>query len=97
MVSTAGRLYRVDDRLMVKDQASSDCLAIYEIDGTQPIMPSPEYVDPDSTRIYIDSAKLAGTKKKVWVNLDKSIIMPALMAVIIGGTVLMSILQEGHL
>lgn len=97
MVSVAGRLYRTDDRLMVKDTQSSDCLSIYEIEQTQPTLPSPHYVDPDSTRVYIDSAKLAGTKTKVWASLDTSSILPILLFLIVGGTVLMNFLQEGHL
>ncbi len=97
MVSVASRLYRVDDRLMVKDSQSADSIAIYEIDGTQPIMPSPVYVSPDSTRVYIDSAKLAGTKKRIWAALDTSNIVYILLAIVIGGSVLMTFLQEGHL
>lgn len=97
MVSTAGRLYRTDDWLFVKDGQSSDCLAIYEIEQTQPTLPTPVYIDPDSTRVYIDSAKLAGTKKKVWASLDTSKILPILLVVIIGGPVLMNFFQGGHL
>lgn len=97
MVSVAYRLYRVDDRYMVKDTMSADCLAVYEIEGTQPFGPSPEYVDPDSTRVYIDSAKLAGNKKRIWGSLDTSKIMPILILVIVGGSALMTFLQEGHI
>lgn len=69
MVTIAGRLYRCDDDLFLRDLNTTDCAIIYEIDSTQPIMHRARLVNPDMTRAYIDSAKLSGNKKNIWSSL----------------------------
>lgn len=70
MISMFGRLYNIDDQLMTSDQNSTDCFIIYEINGTQPFLSKPVFVDPNKTRALIDSAKAAGNRKKMWANLS---------------------------
>lgn len=72
MVTVSGRLYRLDDELMVKDVHSDQSAAFYGIDSTQPILPAlaSRPVDPDITRAYIDSAKNAGSTKTIWTTLS---------------------------
>lgn len=72
MVTVAGRLYRLDDDLMVKDVRCDQSAAFYNIDSTQPILPmlASRPVDPDITRAYIDSAKNAGSTKTIWASLS---------------------------
>lgn len=72
MVSVAGRLYRSDDDLMLRDMRSDACMVIYRIDSSQPLMPNARLVDPDETRAYMDSAIRAGNRKKKWIQLDSS-------------------------
>lgn len=93
MVGAAGRLYRVDDGMMLGDIRSSDAIAIYPIDSTQPMTAAGEYVDPDMTKILIDSAKIAGKKKSLWTNLDDVIgtLTKVLIAVVICGAMIMTI------
>lgn len=94
MVSLNGRLYRVDDKIMIKDRRSGDALAVYRIDDTQPLHPDGPLVDPDMTRVLIDSAKLSGNKKKIWASLDDitDSLIKIFIAVIIGGALLMTFL-----
>lgn len=96
MVSVTSRLYRMDDKLMIKDLRTSDAMAFYDIDETQPWMVRPTLVDPDETRALIDSAKLSGSKKSIWANLGGGHIMEYLTAAIIIGALLYGILSMGH-
>ncbi len=66
MVSLFGRLYRLDDDFFIHDRKSNDCFIVYDLNGTQPHMTKPEYIDPNMTRAYIDSAKISGSKKSMW-------------------------------
>ena len=93
MVTIASRLYRTDDSLMVKDSRTDVCMAFYHIDKTQPLGPEPVLVDPDMTKVYIDSAKRAGTKKSIWGTLDTSKVTELLMAVMVVGIVAYSLLK----
>lgn len=87
MVTVAGRLYRCDDELFIKDKNSSDCIIIYPIDSTQPILCQKKLVNPDITRAYIDSAKLSGNKKNIWSNLTSGKSWQILVAVAIIGSI----------
>ena len=85
MISIASRLYRTDDRLMIKDRASDDCYVFYEIDNTQPYLTHDEIVNPDFTKALIDSAKLSGNKTKIWAYLSGSKLWEYLtIAIVIG-------------
>lgn len=95
MVSVASRLYRIDDNVMVKDVKTSNAYIFYEIDQTQPLHILPVILDPDLTRVYIDSAKLAGNKKSIWMNLSGSKLMEYLTFVIAGGAILWGLLSSG--
>lgn len=75
MVSVANKLYRTDDRIQIKDCKSADAVVFYPVDSTQPIMPYPVFIDPDTTIAYMDSAKQSGNKKSIWMNLTPSHLM----------------------
>lgn len=94
MVSVNGRLYRTDDDIMIRDIDSGDAMAIYPVDDTQPLHPAAPLVDPDMTRALIDSAKIGGNKKRIWVDLDDITgkVMQILAAIIIIGALVMSFL-----
>lgn len=70
MVTINSRLYRIDDRFMLKDKATGDATIFYPIDSTQPILPRAEFIDPDMTKAYIDYAKIGKNKKRIWQSLD---------------------------
>ena len=95
MVSIASRLYRIDDRYMMKDINSDECLIAYDIDSTQPYMISPHPIDPDYTRALIDSAKMSGSKKSIWANLSGSKLMEYLTIFIVCGALLYGFLLQG--
>lgn len=95
MVSVSSRLYRTDDDYMMKDDRTDTAMAVYRIDSTQPRLPEAVMVDPDMTKVYIDSAKMAGTKKSIWATLDTSKITELLMAVMVVGIVAYSLLTRG--
>lgn len=87
MISTASRLYRIDDYLMSKDTKTDDCFIVYDIDDTQPYMIRPRVVDPDFTRALIDSAKLSGNKKSIWANLNTSKLWEVFALVAVVGSI----------
>lgn len=95
MVSVNGRLYRCDDHLMVRDINAPDAAVIYEIDGTQPMMPEPYILDPDMTRTLIASAKMSGGKKSIWMRLDASKAWQWLSVIAVVGSILYGILAMG--
>lgn len=97
MVSIAGRLYRVDDRFMAKDSKTDHAMIFYEIDSTQPLMMVPRVIDPDMTKVFIDSSKIAGTKKSLWMNLSGSKMMEYLTVAIVIGAILYGFLVGGGL
>ena len=95
MVTCAGRLYRTDDEISIKDSESNDAMIIYDLDSTQPWYPYPKLVNPDMTRIYIDSAKIAGTKKHIWGTLNHNKTMDILTVVVVLGALLWGFLSAG--
>lgn len=95
MVSANSRLYRIDDELMVKDVRTGDCYAFYDIDSTQPYSSQPILVDPDFTRALIDSAKLAGNKKSIWMNVSGSKLMEYLTVAVVVGALIYGFLVGG--
>jgi len=87
MVSIAGRLYRIDDDLMIADNQTSDCIVVYGLDDTQPMLPKKKLVNPDMTRVFIRSAKISGNKRKVWLQLDTTNFVKWISIIaIVGGT-----------
>lgn len=97
MVSVTSRLYRMDDKFMIKDIRTGDAMAFYDIDETQPWMVKPTLVDPDETRALIDSAKLSGSKKTIWSNLQPGHLMEYLGAIVVIGAIVYGFLVGGHL
>lgn len=88
MVSISSRLYRVDDRLLLKDRLTSACYAVYGIDDTQPYTVDGEFLDPDDTRRLISHAQQYGTSKSIWQRLDASKVWQWLTIIIVVGAVL---------
>ena len=97
MVTANSRLYRIDDQFMIKDELTDSCMIFYDIDSTQPYLPEARAVDPDITRALIDSAKLAGNKKQIWLNLSGSKMMEYLTVFIVAGALLYGFLVGGGL
>ena len=97
LLTLHGRLYRNDDCLYVKDKHCSDAYRIFQIDSNQVGKPRPMLVDPNDTRAMIMSKEISGQKKKAWLNMDASKLWMYLVAAIIGGTVLYTVLINGGL
>ena|GEM_PF-2131712 len=95
MVSVYSKLYPVFNHIMVQDDRSDDCYAIYPSDDTQPMCPEPILVDPDYTCALIDSAKNSGGKKSIWVNLTGGKLMEYLTVFIVVGALLWGFLANG--
>lgn len=95
MISMFGRLYNIDDGLMVSDQNSTNCYVIYDINGTQPYAGVQRFVDPNKTRALIDSAKAAGNRKKIWANLSGVDWVKYLAFIAVGGSLLYAFLTNG--
>lgn len=95
LITRNGRLYRNDSNYYVKDYLSSDALRINRMDSTQPVLTKVQYSDPDLTRVFIQSAKLSGNKKKIWLNMDSSKLWQYLTAIIVVGSLLYGFLSSG--
>lgn len=75
MVTVYSKLYKVSNDVLVKDLRSEDCIAFYNADETQPLMPEPYLVDPDFLITLMDSAKNSGGKKSIWSNITPNKLM----------------------
>lgn len=95
LITLHGRLYDNEDCLYVKDKHTSDAVMIKPIDSNQVGKPRPTYVDPNKVRAKIMSKEISGNKKKAWLNLDASKLWMVFVAVIVGGSVLITILNGG--
>lgn len=95
MVSVYSKLYPVFNHIMVQDDRSDYCYAIYPSDDTQPLMPEPVFIDPDYTIVLIDSAKNSGGKKSIWANLTGGKLMSYMTVFIIAGALLWGFLSAG--
>lgn len=95
LITLHGRLYDNEDCLYVKDKHTSDAVMIKPIDSNQVGKPRSIYVDPNKVRAKIMSKEISGNKKKAWLNLDASKLWMVFVAVIVGGSVLITILNGG--
>lgn len=95
LVTINGRIYPNDDDLYIKDQCSSIAMRFQRIDSSQIIFNRPIFIDPDYTRAKIDSMKLAGTKKKLWLNLDSSKLWKYLTFIAVAGSLIYGFLVMG--
>ena len=55
------RTYRIDDGLFIPQSDAPNAIMIYRMDSTQPLGYG-EFLDPDMTKIYIDSMKRTNKK-----------------------------------
>ena len=95
LVTINGRIYPNDDELYIKDQISGNALRIQRVDSSQIIHRSPIFIDPDLTRAKIDSMKLAGSKRKMWLNLDGSNLWKWLTAIAVVGSLIYGFMVYG--
>ena len=88
------RLYRTDERFFIKSRTEADEIILYDVDETQP-RGTTEYADPDETMAYIDIAK--SNKRENVSRLDSlnSIKPGTLMALLVVGLVVFSLLTGG--
>lgn len=95
LITLSGRLYDNEDRLYLKDKHSSDAVMVKPIDSNQVGKPRPVFVDPNRIRAKIMSKEIAGNKKRAWLNLDASKLWMVFIAVIVGGSIMITILNGG--
>ena len=95
LVTVNGRIYPNDDELYLKDQISGTALRIQSIDSSQIIHRRPIFIDPDMTRAKIDSMKLTGSKRKMWLNLDGSNLWKWLTAIAVVGSLIYGFMVYG--
>ncbi len=95
LITLHGRLYDNEDCLYVKDKHSSDAIMVKPIDSNQVGKPQAVFVDPNRIRAKIMSKEISGSKKKAWLNLDASKLWMYLLAFIIGGVILYTVLSGG--
>lgn len=94
-VTVNGGLYPIDDHLFIKDHESADAFRFNRIDSSQIVHTRPIFVDPDYRRARIASAKLAGNKKKMRLNLDSSNLWKYLTAIAVAGSLIYGFLVYG--
>lgn len=94
-VSLDGRLYDNADWTYIKDCHSSDAIRVTPIDSNQVGKIIPKLINPDDIRAGITSKEIAGNKKKSWANFDASKLWKYLVFLIVGGSVLYTVLTGG--
>lgn len=81
-----GRLFRTDERLMVRDKAGKNEVVLYDIDGIEPYGAS-IMVDPDETMALIDIAKTnkgrSVSKIDALNRLDSKVYMYAIVGIVL--------------
>lgn len=95
LVTVNGRIYPNDDDLYLKDHNSSVAMRFQRIDSSQIIFNRPIFIDPDLTRAKIDSMKLAGSKKRLWLNMDSSKLWKYLTAIAVIGSLIYGFMVAG--
>ena len=95
LVTVNGRIYPNDDGYYLKDHFSSEAMRFQRIDSTQIITNHIEFIDPDMTRVKIKSMQLAGSKKKLWFNMDSSQLWKWLTAIAVVGSLIYGFLVMG--
>ncbi len=95
MVTVDGGLYPVWDDLYIKDHNSADAFRFQRKDSAQPVHSRPIFVDPDFVRALIMSLKLAGNKRKHWLNMDASNLWKYLTATAIIGALIYGFIVGG--
>ena len=83
------RLYRIDDDLFVADHTSTDSFVYYDIEEQQP-WGQGRWLDPDMTKVLIDSMKMSKGKPTKLFDMN----MEAIMAIMVIGIVAFSILSQ---
>lgn len=95
LVTVNGRIYPNDDEIYLKDHFSSDAIRFQRIDSSQIVSNRPIFIDPDMTRIKIKSMQLAGSKRKLWLNMDSSKLWKWLTAIAVVGSLIYGFLVMG--
>lgn len=94
-VSIDSRLYDNADWTYIKDCNCSDAIRVTPIDSNQVGKIKPRMVNPNDIRAGIMSKEIAGTKKRSWMNFDASKLWMYFVGIIVGGAVIITILQGG--
>lgn len=95
MVSTrAGKLYRVDDFITVKDSGGDDAIVLYPDGGVEPLDCRGTFINPDDTRALIHSSKISNTSKDIWTTINRIDITQILTFVVVGGAMLWWVLSQ---
>lgn len=95
LVTINGRIYPNDDELYLKDQISGVAYRFQRIDSSQILHRKRIFIDPDMTRAKIDSMKLAGSKRKMWLNMDSSNLWKWLTAIAVVGSLIYGFMVYG--
>ena len=95
LVTVNGRIYPNDDELYLKDHISGVAYRLQRIDSSQILHRKPIFIDPDVTRAKIDSMKLSGAKRKMWLNMDGSNLWKWLTAIAVIGSLIYGFMVYG--
>lgn len=85
LVMVYSKMYRIDDDLFCADHESTDSFILYDLDEQQPYGHG-KYLNPDFTKVLIDSMKLSGGKAGKLFDLN----MELIIAVLVVGIVIFS-------
>jgi len=85
------RFYRLDDEIAFKSFTSNVSLVVYDIDEQQPYG-NGDYLDPEFTKVQIDSIKLGKGKVGKLSDLSFDKVAMLLMVVVTGWAILSQVL-----
>jgi len=93
IVEINNRIYRIDDELFLSQTDGPNSLLFYRMDSTQPLGPG-EFLDPDETKLYIDSMKRSKKKpSKMTDGLSINKFLPVIVLVAIVMSVAYAIMR----
>lgn len=88
------RLYRIDDDLFYSDRASENSLVAYDLDEQQPYGDG-QYLDPEFTKILIDSMKMGKGKINRLFDINWETITAILVVGVIAWAIISQYLEGG--
>lgn len=87
MAIVNNRLYRLDDKISWSDSASDTSLVVYDLDQQQPYGDG-SYLDPEFTKVMIDSLKLGKGKVSMLSDFSMDKAVPLIMVAVIAWAII---------
>lgn len=86
------RFFRCDDELFAQSSQAPDSILCYQIDSSQPFGHG-KFLDPDMTKVFIDSAKTAEKKATRLSDFSINKAIPVVIVIVVVISVIYSLMR----